>query len=443
MRIDLPTALRIADAANPTINFARARVDEAYAAVRQAELKWVPDFDIGVIYLRHDGNIQNAAGIVFDTNKSSLTLFGGPTLRVATSDALFAPLIARRLAAAQDAATRAVTNNVQLTVALAYLDLLQAYGQLAVNADVLARDDEILRLAEIADINKLAKTGADLARMQTEHRLRLEERITLRGQVRVACSRLARLLLLQPGIGLVPADPALAPITLIPEDAPLDVLIGQALSNRPELAESQALVAASQVRLRQSRLDPLLPKLELTYYEADFGGGQTSFVGDFRSRGDGTASAYWELKNLGLGNIAENRVRAAQLSQANFRALEVQAQVTDEVNQAAQIALARREALGPAQEAIRHAVDAFRSLDVYARNTISGKNKLESIEPLLAVQALAQARSQYLNYVIDYNRAQFQLLAAVGAPPIDAPSMASPVPLQVSPVPSAYVPPKN
>ena len=137
MRIDLPTTLRIADSANPTIAFARARVDEAYALVREAELKWIPDFDMGVVYLRHDGNIQNAAGLVFDTSKSSLALFGGPTLRVSSSDGLFAPLIARRLAAAQAAASQAVNNNIQLNVALAYLDLLQSYGQLAINADIL------------------------------------------------------------------------------------------------------------------------------------------------------------------------------------------------------------------------------------------------------------------------------------------------------------------
>ncbi len=443
LRIDLPTALRITDGANPTIAFARARVDEAYALVDQAQLKWIPDFDIGVIYLRHDGNIQNAAGVVFDTSKSSLTLFGGPTLRVWTSDALFAPLIARRLAAAQEAATRAVNNNVQLSVAVAYLDLLQAYGQLAINADLLARDREILRLTESADRNDLTKTGADLPRIQTESQLRLQERIALRGQVRVASSRLARLLLLQPGIGLVPSDPAVMPITLIPENSPLEQLLSQALMNRPELAETQALVAASQVRLRQSRLDPLLPHVELTYLGADFGGGKNTFVGDFRSRGDGTAAAVWELKNLGLGNLAENRIRALQVNEANLHALEVQAQVTDEVNQAVQVALARREALGSAQESVRSAVEMFRRLDVVARKTMSTKVKLESIEPLLAIQTLAQARGQYLSYVMDYNRAQFQLFAAVGAPPIEAPPKAVPVPLEVAPAPPIYVPPKD
>jgi len=49
-------------------------------------LLWLPNLDMGTTYLRHDGNIQNAAGIVFRTSKSSLAFFGGPTLWGATAD---------------------------------------------------------------------------------------------------------------------------------------------------------------------------------------------------------------------------------------------------------------------------------------------------------------------------------------------------------------------
>ena len=42
---------------------------------------------------------------------------------------------------------------------------------------------------------------------------------------------------------------------------------------------------------------------------------------------------------------------------------------------------------------------------------------LRAIEGLQAVQTLAFARNQYLAALIDYNRAQFQLLRALGRPP--------------------------
>lgn len=46
---------------------------------------------------------------------------------------------------------------------------------------------------------------------------------------------------------------------------------------------------------------------------------------------------------------------------------------------------------------------------------------LRAIEAQQAVQTLAFARNQYLASVIDYNRAQFQLLRALGQPPDSPP----------------------
>jgi outer membrane protein TolC len=439
LSIDLPTALRLADADNPTIAVARQLTEAAYAAVAQADVLWLPNLQAGTLYLRHDGQIQNSTGLVFSTSKSALWVGGGALARVDTSEALFTPLVARRLAQAQSAAQRAVSHNVQLDVSLAYLDLLHAYGQLAVNADLLARDAEVVRRAETAVRQELYKTGADITRARTEYQLRVQERINLRGQVRVASSRLARLLVLQPTVGLQPADPTLLPVTLIAEDGPLDELVTWAIANRPEMAESRSLAGASAARLRQARLGPLMPHFEVGYSAGTFGGGQQSSMEDFAGRGDAALSAYWELHHFGLGNRAEVRQRRAQLGAASSHVIEVQTQVADEVVQAAQIARARREALGGAEAAVRDAVETFRRLDVIAFGMTGRHRELDSLEPLLAIQLLAQARYQYLAAIIDYNRAQFQLYTAVGQPSLEALRKACIVPVD-SPLPPPFKP---
>jgi hypothetical protein len=56
-----------------------------------------------------------------------------------------------------------VTDLVQLQVALTYIDLLRAYGALAVNAETLANAVEMLRLADAAERNGFGKTPADRA----------------------------------------------------------------------------------------------------------------------------------------------------------------------------------------------------------------------------------------------------------------------------------------
>jgi outer membrane protein TolC len=359
---------------------------------------------------------------------------------VDTGEGLFAPLIARRLAEAQAANSRAVNNTIQLDVAAAYLDLLQTYGQLAVTTDALNRDREMLRVSRDVSGAGLAKTGAEINRARAEVQLRIQERIALKGQVRVASSRLARLLILRPTVGLLPAEPAIVPVVLVPEDTPAHDLVAVGLSTRPELAEGRSLIAAGEARLRQSKLSPLLPRLEVSYNAGTFGGGQDAFVGTFHGRGDGAAGLVWDLRNLGFGNVAQNRVNRIQVGEANLHVAEVQAQVADEVNVAVQIARARREVLDSAQEAIRQGEETFRKLDLLSRNPAPDR-LFSTLESVIAIQTMAQARVQYLNAVIDYNRAQFQLFTAMGRPSMEALPNATPTPVEVPVVPPPYQPP--
>src|SRR5262249_18726762 len=236
---------------------------------------------------------------------------------VNTSDALFAPLIAHRIVEAQAAAARGVTYDIQLQVALSYPDLLRAYGEFAVNAETLANALEILRLAEAAERNGLGRTPADANRARTEVEQRRQERFRIEGDIAARSARLTQLLLLDPSTQLRPAEQAVLPVALVPIETPLDDMIGAGLMNRPELAESRSLVAASLTRWKQSRVAPLLPRLEASYMAGDFGGGIDDSTQRFGGRGDGTAQALWTLHNFGAGDVARAQAARAQYSQAN------------------------------------------------------------------------------------------------------------------------------
>ncbi len=256
LSIDLPTALRLTNANNPTIALARERVEEAYAAERQADVAWLPNLQGGPNYQRHDGRDQTTQGPIIEVSKQSLYVNGGAVLYWNTGDILFGPLVAQRLVEAQNAAAQATDANVQLSAASAYLDLLQANGALAINADSLARTKVMLDAAAAADKAALTKTAADINRALAEYDLRREERIQLEGNANVASARLAHLLLLRPTVLLKPADFQIVPITLVPQDSNPDELVGIAFSSRPEIQEGQALSAAARARLRQAQLRP-------------------------------------------------------------------------------------------------------------------------------------------------------------------------------------------
>ena len=87
----------------------------------------------------------------------------------------------------------------------------------------------------------------------------------------------------------------------MPVDGSLDELVATGLMNRPELAESRALVEAALARWRQARVGPFIPRLEVSYLGGDFGGGRNASLSNFDARGDGLAQATWELHGLGMG----------------------------------------------------------------------------------------------------------------------------------------------
>src|SRR5205085_6381143 len=133
--------------------------------------------------------------------------------------------------------------------------------------------------------------------------------------------------------------------------------------SRPELAESRALVEAALARWQQARLDPLLPRLDISYLAGDFGGGINSHLGNFNGRGDGLAQATWELRNLGFGDVARSRARRAQYDEANLHVTEVQAHVAAEIVAAAKLAATRLRSLGDAQGAVKEATEMWRRLE--------------------------------------------------------------------------------
>ncbi len=243
-------------------------------------------------------------------------------------------------------------------------------------------------------------------------------------------AHLTQLLLLEPTLDLIPADTTVLPIILVPEDQPLDELVGLGLMNRPELAQSRALVAAALAHWRQERTRPLLPTLQMAFYGDQFAGG-TPGLHDYGGRNDFFAQATWELKNAGLGNLFDARATRSQYEQANLHVREVQAQVANDVVAAAKIVRTLRLTLNHAEEAVSQSELTWAKLAKAAFGIAGPARQYDPLEPLLAEQALHEARMQYLNAVIDYNRNQFRLYWAMGQPPQDAFPKATALPVSV------------
>ena len=377
----------------------------------------MPNLVAGGNYFRHNGIDQNRRGDLFNVTRSNVFAGGGAALKVDLAEAIYQPLIARRLADAEAATAVATVNNTQQDVVSAYFDMLQASALLDINADMLARDEQILKAAKAGEKEGLSKSAADVNRAETEVSLRKIDRQEIHARVAAASARLVQQLLLDPNVTLVPADPAVVAIDLVPADMAIPQLVELSLRNRPELAAAASRLEAADIRARQARYAPFLPKLQADYLTGGFGGGTNNTVSNLEGRGDLNAQMYWELRGLGFGNAADLRLRDAERDRAALTGAAARAQVTAEVVEAAHLTAARRASIAEARKATEQALEMFRKLSATSFGMIGPKGQFDALEPLLAVQALTQARLQYLVAVVDYNRAQFRLLTAVGQSP--------------------------
>lgn len=438
MPIDLPTALQLVDANNLTVALAQQRVREAMQRQRQAQVLWLPNLSAGPTYNRYDGRDQNSNGTIFTVSKQSLFVGGSAVLDWDTSQVFFAPLAAQRETEAANAAARAVSSNTQLQAALDYLDLLQVYGSLAVNADTLARADDMLHNAEAAEKAGLSKTTADINRARSEVQVRRVERLQLMAQAGVVSARLAHVLLLRPSVVLRPADPKIVPVTFVEESPGVDELVNIGLTNRPELQEGSAAAAAAQARWRQAQLAPFIPHFAVTYNGGTFGGGVDSQLSDFGAAGYGQATAYWELHNLGAGDAALARTRETQLDEASIALADLRAQVAEDVTAAYRDVQASWQSLESAQLAVEQASETWRRLRAASFGLVGAEHQYDPLQPLIAERDLAQARLDYLGAVIDYDKAQVRLYWSLGQPPREGIGQFHEQKLHVPVIPAPY-----
>ncbi|WP_161602129.1 TolC family protein [Tautonia marina] len=443
--IDLANALRLAGARDIEIQIARQRVAEALGELQLARSAWLPSIFYGPQWMRHDGQAQIVEGPVQTISKSSLFVggmaalgdgisgpvpaggppnVGGFSTILRLSDAIFLPMAARRVVDAERAGVSVAVNNAILGVAEAYFDLQAAAGRLSIASEA-ARNAEVL----VELTSSFAESGlgleADYRRSLVERDLQRREVAEAVGMLEIASAELIRRTRLDPSILVAPVEPPESILRLIPDDTPPDALITTALLNRPELAEQRKFVEATLIRLKQARLRPFVPSLSTRVSGGGYGGGRNDFFGNFDGRFDTDVNVFWELRGLGVGDAAYMKMANARNQEAKLRVLQIQDRVAAEVIQAEKMRLAAARQITEAERAVP---DAIRSLELNLANIRRGAGLPEAtrpIEVLQPIQALARARQEYLDSVLDYNRSQFRLYAAMGRPET-LPSAATP-----------------
>jgi outer membrane protein TolC len=441
--IDLGSALRLAGVQNPQLLLARQRVLEAVADRQFAAAQFLPTLNGGSSYDTHTGTLQQSSGNILSTNRSSVYVGAGSFALAAgtvavpgvilsgnVAEGLYRYLMSRQVVQQRAWGSAAEQNQVLLRVALAYCELIRAEGRRAIAEQVRDQAAEVARITAA-----YARTGegrqADADRAATELAHRRAELRRAEGRILEASAALCRVLNLDPSVRLHPTDAQAVPMPIIPDPVPLRELVALALMSRPELGQRRAVIREAMLALEGARVLPFSPTILLGFSSGGFGGGSnlvSPVFGNFGTRADFDAVAYWTLRNLGVGNLALINIAKSRLQATRFQELAVMDQIRDEVAEAYARSHARFAQIVEDEAAVRSAVQGF-ALDLSRiRQAVPADEARQPrpIEVIDSLKLLAESKNDYLDAIVDYNQAHFEIYVATGQPP--AASLAQPVP---------------
>ncbi len=406
--ITLATTLRLAGAQNLSLALARERIHEARNLLQQDRQTLFPWVAPGIGYKRHDGNLQDVVGNVFDASKQSgtaaLTLQGQLDL----GDSIYRILVARQVVRASEASEAGQHRDLLRQAATAYTELSRAAAALLAADESVRIADEFLRqIKEAVDAGIAFAGDAPRAEVQRDHNESL--RLRAREEIRLASVRLAQLLRLPLTLELEPTLSEFVPVVLIDSNRALDSLMATALARRPELTQNDALLAAARAKRDGVTQGPWMPTVGAQAALGGLAGGRN---GDFHHGDDFqdySFSLAWRLGPGGLGDRARIRTAESRLRQAELG----REQARDEIAREVIVARTRTEtATAQLAVASRTLMTARRLLELtQSRREFGVGEVLEAVE---AERELTRAQTEHLRAIGDHNRSQWELWNAVG-----------------------------
>jgi len=407
--IDLPTALRLAGAQNLDVRIARERLAEAKANNEGALLQFFPWVSAGISYRRHDNLVQDTTGNIVGVHKQAYAPGGALVSQLDLGDAIYKKLAAKQLEHAADHALDAQRQDSVSAAAQSYFDLAFAQAAVSVSGEaVRISTDYEAQVQHAVDAGIAFKGDALRVSVQADrNRLALRQAAE---QQRVAAARLAQTLHLDPSVELSARDTDLAPLTLIDANAALSSLVQRAVSMRPELKQSQALVEAARENKNGAVYGPLIPSIGASAFGGGLGGGKNSETGNFGEQEDYFVGLGWRIGPGGLFDFGRQRAAKARLNSTRIGAEKLHDEIVRQVVEAFTLLQSQSEQINMTRRALNDAEEGLRLAQ--QRQDFGVGIVLENI---LAEQDLTRARTDYLKVVAEFNKAQFGLSKSVGS----------------------------
>jgi outer membrane protein TolC len=406
--IDLPTTLRLAGANNLDLAIVKQALVQAEAQNDAATLSFFPWLSGGFGYDKHDGAKQDSSGNVIRTFDQLHTKEAAINAQVDLGNAIFQKLAASRLQSAAEYAVDAQHNNTVSLAASGYFDLVSAVANVNIAEDAvrISRDyeDQVNRAVSIGLINKIDGLQVGVQTQGYQVLLRQAQEAE-----KIAESRLATVLHLNPAIELQPKDQLVPQVALIPQSAKLDYLLAEAADNRPELKESAATVEAADWQRKQSIYGPLIPSVSAQSLYGSIQGGPRGLPPNSGGSQDIAVMFNWRVGPGGLLDFSRMDYAESKLEQNQLADARLHDQVTQQVVQSFEAVNSAKDQIDLTKEAVALAEQNLKlSQD---RRQFGVANVLEVIQ---AQKDVVQARISFVHALDQYAKSEYALAQAVG-----------------------------
>lgn len=406
--IDLPTALRLANAQNLDVQIAREKVKEAKALQENARFQFLPTLSPGLSYRRHDNTIQAVDGQFLDIHKQSYApgvMIGG---QWDVGETIYKSLAAKQQVKSSEYRLESQRQDSVIAVIQNYFDLQFAHAAIGVAAESIGISTNYESQLGQAVASGIAFKG-DQLRIQVQAErgwLTLQQ---AKEQEKIAAARLAQSLHLDPSIALVTHDSDFVPLILVETNDALSPLVQEALATRSELKEGRANYHAALENKKGTVYGPLIPSLGAQVFAGGLGGDSSAGTSRFGEQEDYFIGLSWKIGPGGIFDSTRKKAAEAGLQMAQLNREKAKDEVTRQVVEA----LARIQSLTGQIESSRRALNAAESGLALAqqRREFAVGIVLENIQ---AEQDLTRARLDYLKTVAEFNKAQYILKRALG-----------------------------
>ncbi len=404
MPVDLPTVLKLAVGRNLDVRIVKETAREAHAEMVRAGQWILPTVRLPIRYQHVDGNVQATEGRIVDVTKDNVFLGASVYADWELGDAIYDQLAAKQRRGAACQAGYAEMNDRALEAALAYFDLMYGQAFLEIADASVALYEDLAGEAEAA-----VKAGAGFRGDVLGARARLSHAKVQRQQaieaIGVASATLREVLDLPNSVELYASDPQPVKLELIGPDETEPSLVRKAFLGRPELREARMLAAAADAEKKGTVTGEFFPDVHVGYEPGWFG----SFFDDLGGTSDTRVGLSWTVGPGGIGDTARQASAAARYRRAILEGRKVKGRIVREVSAAHTEVRARGGAIEVSEVG---AAEAQESLDLYQERLRQGVGV--PLDTITAEETLTQARIDYLQSVIGFNKAQMKLLRAIG-----------------------------